>query len=171
MKQDQTIELNVKERIFLIRAIGVSSTGFADRVILRAVRDEIDFNEKEIKELKMKDVQFGEQVQTRWDQRKANKLKPKLLELSEDRDRILRRVIIDLFKQSGMIMDGFDRHLFFNLSWDKQQFEILSSVVDQMDKNEKITEANFPICKEIKDAVNSHGDENTGESAEHKENV
>jgi hypothetical protein len=119
----------------------------------------------------MQDVGRGGQTQTVWDRRKENKLDDKILYISKDRDRVLRKTILSVFKRMEMIVDGFEENIYKGLKWSGEDLKILSSVVDQMDKNEKITEANFPICKEIKDAVNSHGNENTGESAEHKENV
>ena len=154
----QTIELSVKERISLVRFIEISSTGFADRITLNSVKNELDFSEKEVRDLKMRDVNAGNgQLTTTWDPKKANNYSKKIY-LSKDRDKALRKIIVSLNKQSRNLVDGFSENIFNVLQWGKDELKTLSEIVDEMDKNEQITQQNFAVCKAIKDAKENESD-------------
>lgn len=145
-------DLNVKERITLVKMITVASTGFADRIALEALKKEIDFSEKQAKDLKMVDVNIGGgKIETTWDPDKADKLGAQTISLTKARDKALRRMLINLCNRAQNIFDGFTEHFFDLLSWDKEELKQLSSIVDKLDSKESITEVNFNMCKKIKE--------------------
>jgi predicted transcriptional regulator len=145
-------ELNVKERVSLVKMISIASTGFADRITLEALKKELDFSEKEAKELGIRDVELGQgRIETTWDPIKAEKKGKQTISLTKDRDKAIRRMLINLSKRVGGIFDGFSEKLFDLLSWKEDDLKALSSIVDAMDKEEVITEGNFELCKKIKE--------------------
>lgn len=136
------MKLDTKERIGLLSAMP-EKTGFADRIVVRAIREEVSIDEQEKDEIGLEDRGLGQLV---WSNDKKIDFK-----LSKDRDRLIRKGFVELVENNKFIPETLTENLFDNLSWTQEELRSLSKVVDEMDKNEQITEFNFDIVKKIKD--------------------
>ncbi|MFO7880954.1 MAG: hypothetical protein R6U52_00255 [Kosmotogaceae bacterium] len=137
-------KINTAERIALMRLMP-EKTGFADRIVVRAMIEELSIDEEEKNEIGLYDMKNGS---IGW-------MKDKQIDfnISKDRDRLIRKGITEFVQSAGIILDGFSQNIFDNLKWTNKELKELDKVVDKMDKNEQITERVFDVCKRIKDKI------------------
>lgn len=147
------MKLNIRERVSLIKIINASATSFSDRIRLNSLKKEMDFTEKEVEDLQMRDINDGEKMTTTWDPQKAEDMGQKKINLSPERERVLRKAVMDVCKRTGMLVDGLTENVYDELQFNQVDLKYLSLVVDNMDNHEQITELNFPVCQKIKKAV------------------
>lgn len=135
-------KVNTAERIALMRLMP-EKTGFADRIVVRAMIEELSIDEEEKNEIGLYDMKNGS---IGW-------MKDKQIDfsISKDRDRLIRKGIIEFVQSAGIILDGFSQNIFDNLKWTNKELKELDKVVDKMDKKEQITDRVFDVCKQIKD--------------------
>ncbi len=138
------MKVNTKERIGLLSAMP-QKTGFSDRIVVRAMTEELSIDEKEREEIGLRD---GPNGQLFW-----SKDKEIDFNISKDRDRLIRKGFKEFVEASKSIPGFLTERLFDALKWDKNELSALNEVVDEMDKNEQINEENFDVCKKIKDSA------------------
>ena len=146
------MKLYVKERIALLNLLP-QQAGFADMVIIKSMREEIDFSEKEANEFKFKDkVQKGKTILT-WDTQKEKTIN---FNLNKKRNSILAKAIVNHVKGNLSFPEGLTIELIDEIKFTKEQKNQLKAAVKQMDKKEKITLSNFSICEKFLPQESDH---------------